>query len=240
MKTILLSGVIAVLVLLLFSCNDQIEVQKAYDFSLSSWYLQPKIKRGKRWKYASLCPVRDNTTVRNIISGMFNVRAKARYSIRMRLILVNREQIELAALPDLRVDKEGNYTFTLFYRSLSDKKSEIQFIVTDNFGQEQTMMVTFEPDTEKKRIAMKAPVKYYGGKGTMFNEILRHFPPAESYRTYIEPFGGSYVVGLNMPYIPPVEIYNDLEKTFIRFIRYFRTVRCSANLKAAAIWLLLC
>lgn len=59
---------------------------------------------------------------------------------------------------------------------------------------------------------MKAPVKYYGGKGTMFNEILRHFPPAESYRTYIEPFGGSYVVGLNMPYIPPVEIYNDLEK----------------------------
>lgn len=59
---------------------------------------------------------------------------------------------------------------------------------------------------------MKAPIKYYGGKGTMYNRILEHFPPAGSYRTYIEPFGGSYAIGLNMPYVPPVEIYNDLEK----------------------------
>ena len=46
----------------------------------------------------------------------------------------------------------------------------------------------------------------------MFKYIIERFPNQETYDTYIEPFGGSYAVGLNMPYIPPVEIYNDLEK----------------------------
>lgn len=46
----------------------------------------------------------------------------------------------------------------------------------------------------------------------MFNNILAVFPKKETYDTYIEPFGGSYTVGMHMDYIPPVEIYNDLEK----------------------------
>lgn len=59
---------------------------------------------------------------------------------------------------------------------------------------------------------MKAPIQYFGGKNIMFKHIINEFPNKETYNTYIEPFGGSYAVGLNMPYIPPVEIYNDLEK----------------------------
>ena len=59
---------------------------------------------------------------------------------------------------------------------------------------------------------MRNPITYFGGKGTMFKEIISEFPEKETYDTYIEPFGGSYSVGLNMPYIPPVEIYNDLDK----------------------------
>lgn len=59
---------------------------------------------------------------------------------------------------------------------------------------------------------MKAPVYYFGGKNVMFHNIISNFPDKETYDTYIEPFGGSYSVGLNMPYVPPVEIYNDLEK----------------------------
>ncbi len=150
MKTILLSGVIAVLVLLLFSCNDKIEVQKAYDFSLSSWYLQPKIKRGEAVEIRFTLSRSGQYDGAEYYIGYIQRQGKGEVFDTDEAYLVNREQIELAALPDLRVDKEGNYTFTLFYRSLSDKKSEIQFIVTDNFGQEQTMMVTFEPDTEKE------------------------------------------------------------------------------------------
>lgn len=58
---------------------------------------------------------------------------------------------------------------------------------------------------------MNAPIRYYGGKSLMYNNILQYFPPKEEYDTYIEPFGGSYSVGLKME-PARVEIYNDLEQ----------------------------
>lgn len=59
---------------------------------------------------------------------------------------------------------------------------------------------------------MNAPIKYFGGKGTMFNEIKKYFPDTSTFNTYIEPFGGSYSMGLKLDPIPPNEIYNDLEQ----------------------------
>jgi DNA adenine methylase len=58
---------------------------------------------------------------------------------------------------------------------------------------------------------MNSPIRYYGGKGTMYNNIIEHFPPKEDYDIYIEPFGGSYSVGLKKD-PSKVEIYNDLEQ----------------------------
>lgn len=58
---------------------------------------------------------------------------------------------------------------------------------------------------------MNSPIKYYGGKGTMYSNIIKHFPPENSYTTYIEPFGGSFSIGLKNN-ISPIEIYNDLEQ----------------------------
>ena len=59
---------------------------------------------------------------------------------------------------------------------------------------------------------MKAPINYFGGKHIMFKYIIEKFTHREKLDTYIEPFGCSYAISLNMPYIPPIEIYNDLEK----------------------------
>jgi DNA adenine methylase len=59
---------------------------------------------------------------------------------------------------------------------------------------------------------MNAPIKYFGGKGTMFNEIIKYFPDPSAYNTYIEPFGGSYSIGLKLNPVPANEIYNDLEQ----------------------------
>lgn len=53
-----------------------------------------------------------------------------------------------------------------------------------------------------------SPIKYFGGKGTVFNKIFEHFP--EKYTTYVEPFAGSFSLGLKQSC--PVEVYNDLEK----------------------------
>jgi DNA adenine methylase len=58
---------------------------------------------------------------------------------------------------------------------------------------------------------MNSPIKYFGGKGTMFKNILAHFPDKETYNTYIEPFGGSFAIGLKKE-ITKIEIYNDLEQ----------------------------
>lgn len=58
-------------------------------------------------------------------------------------------------------------------------------------------------------VNMNAPIKYFGGKGQMFNKIIEHFPDSSTYDTYIEPFGGSFSIGLKKPNETPIEIYND-------------------------------
>ena len=59
---------------------------------------------------------------------------------------------------------------------------------------------------------MNSPIRYYGGKGTMFNNILQEFPESGTFNMYIEPFGGSYTVGLKAfdGTTPMAELYNDL------------------------------
>jgi len=58
---------------------------------------------------------------------------------------------------------------------------------------------------------IKSPIKYFGGKGGMFNNIIKYFPEDDNIDTYIEPFGGSYSIGFAQNKYPN-EIYNDLEK----------------------------
>jgi len=55
------------------------------------------------------------------------------------------------------------------------------------------------------------PIKYYGGKFNMSKNILKHFPEKTEYDTYIEPFGGSYSIGLKLDPPPKIEMYNDLD-----------------------------
>lgn len=57
-----------------------------------------------------------------------------------------------------------------------------------------------------------APVKYFGGKNLCFNEIIKNFPESTEYDAYLEPFSGSYSIGLKLENPPPIEIYNDLDK----------------------------
>lgn len=56
----------------------------------------------------------------------------------------------------------------------------------------------------------------------MFNNILKEFPSDKNYKIYIEPFSGTYTVGLHMEYIPPIEIFNDLEKNVYTLYKVLR------------------
>ena len=57
---------------------------------------------------------------------------------------------------------------------------------------------------------MNAPIRYFGSKGGFYNKIIEHFP-TDPYDIYVEPYGGTYIVGLKKPEVP-IEVYNDLEQ----------------------------
>lgn len=59
---------------------------------------------------------------------------------------------------------------------------------------------------------MNSAIRYFGGKSNMISRIIEHFPDEGTYDTYIEPFGGSYSVGLKNCEKVPIEIYNDLNQ----------------------------
>ena len=69
---------------------------------------------------------------------------------------------------------------------------------------------------------MNSPIKYFGGKGTMFNNIIEYFPERSEYNTYIEPFGGSYSIGLKKPPVE-IEIYNDMDQNVYALYKVLST-----------------
>lgn len=56
-----------------------------------------------------------------------------------------------------------------------------------------------------------SPIRYFGGKNVMGKRIVEYFPDITSYKTYIEPFGGSGALFFKKE-PSTIEIYNDLEE----------------------------
>jgi DNA adenine methylase len=65
---------------------------------------------------------------------------------------------------------------------------------------------------------------YFGGKFKNLNFLYDHFPPAGSYVTFVDVFGGSGVVTLNHPNRSKkvVEVYNDLNNNAVNLFRVLR------------------
>jgi DNA adenine methylase len=58
---------------------------------------------------------------------------------------------------------------------------------------------------------MKAPIRYFGGKGGMLTPLLSYFPDPSLYDTYVDAYGGAGTVLLAKP-LTKVEIFNDLNR----------------------------
>lgn len=82
----------------------------------------------------------------------------------------------------------------------------------------------------EKSVALNSPVRYYGGKGGMKYDIIKHFPEKGSYDVYIEPFGGGASVLFAMEPVP-VEIYNDLEENVYSLFKVISDKELFAELK---------
>jgi DNA adenine methylase len=76
---------------------------------------------------------------------------------------------------------------------------------------------------------VKSPLSYYGGKSTMVDFVLPHFPP---HRVYCEAFGGS---GAMLFAKPPAEldVYNDVDAGLANFFRVLKDPRLGLKLTFA-------
>lgn len=70
-------------------------------------------------------------------------------------------------------------------------------------------------------------VQYYGGKGMMLAKLLPLIPWS---RVYVEPFGGSASVLLNLQ-PRPVEVYNDLDGNVVNLARVMQNPRTHRRLR---------
>lgn len=127
-------------------CNDTIHVRQAYDFGLSTWYLQERIKPGEAVEIRfSLWRECDYKGAAYRI-GYVQMQGDGFVFDKSNTLLVNRELCNLAGIADLNTDDPCRQVFTLYYRQMSEGNAKLQFIVTDNFGQERTLTVSFVAD----------------------------------------------------------------------------------------------
>lgn len=75
--------------------------------------------------------------------------------------------------------------------------------------------------TTSPRRPRRPALRYFGGKWKIATWIMTHFPPAGSYDTYVEPFGGAMSVLLRKA-PAPIEVYNDLYHDVVDFFRVLR------------------
>ena len=78
---------------------------------------------------------------------------------------------------------------------------------------------------------LQPPIKYFGGKNLMYKRILDEFPNPEDYDLYIEPFAGSYGIGMKIDTIPKMEIYNDLDKNVYSLYKVLQDIEMFTEFK---------
>lgn len=78
---------------------------------------------------------------------------------------------------------------------------------------------------------LHSPVRYYGGKAGMVNELMTLFPPEDSYDTFIEGFGGGGSLTLAVPRTNKMEIYNDLGQNIYSLYKVIADKEMFARLK---------
>ena len=71
---------------------------------------------------------------------------------------------------------------------------------------------------------IKSPIFYMGGKYDLLPELLPRFPKEQEIDTFIDLFGGSGTVSLNVPY--KNIIYNELNENIVNLLYMLKNVLC--------------
>ncbi len=142
------SSIMLTLLCLLGSCDDKLEVQQAYDFSLTSWYLQKTISPDETVEIRLTLNRSGNYEEARYQIGYIQLEGSGEVYDKKNARLVNREIQPLDSIAGLDSSDPCRQVFTLFYHNGSSKNAEIKFVVTDNFNQERELDISLGTENE--------------------------------------------------------------------------------------------
>ena len=145
------SSIMLTLLCLLGSCDDKLEVQQAYDFSLTSWYLQKTISPVETVEIRLTLNRSGNYEEARYQIGYIQIEGSGEVYDKKNFRLVNREMQPLDSIAELDGSDPCHQVFTLFYHNRSSKNAEIKFVIADNFHQERELDVSFHSETDTKQ-----------------------------------------------------------------------------------------
>ena len=125
--------------LFLTSCDDKIEVQQAYEFSLSTMPVQKRIKQGETAEIRLQLHKSGNYRETEFFISYFQPNGKG--TLRM-------DDGTVFAPNDFYPLKRE--TFRLYYTSESTDQQAIDLTVYDNFGQRFDLSFSFQNDSDKE------------------------------------------------------------------------------------------
>lgn len=131
--------IVAITGLLLVGCTDKLDVQQAYDFTLTTMPVQKKIKQGEIVEIR--CQLNRN--------GMYD---KAEYEIVYfqpdgKGILKMDDNTVFLPNDFYKLDRE---IFRLYYTSQCDDQQQIDITIRDNFGSRYDLSISFQNDSDKQ------------------------------------------------------------------------------------------
>lgn len=145
---LIVSSIMLTLLCLLGSCDDKLEVQQAYDFSLTSWYLQKTIFPDETVEIRLTLNRTGDYEEAGYNVGYIQMEGSGEVYDKKNVRLVNREMQPLNSIAGLDSIDPCRQVFTLFYRNKSSKNAEIKFVVRDNFGQERDLDISLGTENE--------------------------------------------------------------------------------------------
>lgn len=138
--TLLISAFVLSIVGMLFtSCDDKIEVQQAYDFSLTTMPVQKRIKQGETAEIRLWLHKSGNYRETEFFISYFQ--PDGRGSLRM-------DDGTVFAPNDFYPLKKE--TFRLYYTSESTDQQALDLTVYDSFGQRFDLSFSFQNDSDKE------------------------------------------------------------------------------------------
>ena len=124
-------------------CDDRLEVRQAYDFSLSSWYLQEGIAPDETVEIRLTLDREGDYREASYRIGYIQREGDGEVFAADGIRLVNRELTELSGIAGLDTTDIRRQVFTLFFRNTGEDNPGIRFVAVDNFRVERTLDIPF-------------------------------------------------------------------------------------------------